>query len=208
MKQILDLNTWARKEHFQFFNQFDEPFFGLTVNIDCTIAYQEAKARGTSFFLYYLHKSLTAANRIPSFRYRIAEDQVWVYDQVSASPTVDRPDGTFGFSYIPFQENYSEFKAGADKEIAQVRSSKSLFPEILGECVIHYSALPWINFSSLSHARSFSFPDSSPKISFGKMTELDGKKTMPVSIHVHHALMDGYHVGQFLDSFQTLLNEA
>lgn len=208
MKQILDLNTWARKEHFQFFNQFDEPFFGLTVNIDCTIAYTAAKAGGTSFFLYYLHKSLIAANRIPSFRYRISEDQVWVYDQVSASPTVDRPDGTFGFSYIPFQENYAEFKAGADKEIAQVRSSKSLFPEILGECVIHYSALPWINFSSMSHARSFSFPDSSPKISFGKMTELDGKKTMPVSIHVHHALMDGYHVGLFIDSFQALMNEV
>lgn len=207
MKQILDLNSWARKEHFHFFSQFEEPFFGLTLNIDCTIAYATAKEKGTSFFLHYLHKSLTAANRIPAFRYRIVEGQVWIYDQVDASPTIDRPDGTFGFSYLVYQEDYLEFKAGADLEIGQVKNSSSLFPARLGECVIHYSALPWISFSSLSHARSFSFQDSSPKISFGKVTEQDGKKTMPVSIHVHHALVDGLQVGQFMECFQQLMNE-
>lgn len=208
MKQILDLNGWARTAHFHFFKQFDEPFFGVTVNIDCTLAYAAAKAKGVSFFLYYLHKSLSAANQTPAFRYRIVEDQVWVYDQVDASPTVDRPDGTFGFSYIEFEEDFQAFKTGADQEITTVRNSRGLFPAKLGECVIHYSALPWINFSSMSHARSFSFPDSSPKISFGKITELDGKKSMPVSIHVHHALMDGLHVGQYIDCFQQLMNEA
>lgn len=112
MKQILDLNGWARTAHFHFFKQFDEPFFGVTVNIDCTLAYAAAKAKGVSFFLYYLHKSLSAANQTPAFRYRIVEDQVWVYDQVDASTTVDRPDGTFGFSYIEFEEDFQAFKTG------------------------------------------------------------------------------------------------
>ncbi|MEL7004699.1 MAG: hypothetical protein AAFN93_18470 [Bacteroidota bacterium] len=30
---------------------------------------------------------------------------------------------------------------------------------------------------------------------------------MPVSIHVHHGLVDGIHVGQYCDLFQKLLNE-
>jgi len=34
----------------------------------------------------------------------------------------------------------------------------------------------------------------------------DGKRTMSMSIHVHHGLMDGYHVGQFVDCFQELMN--
>jgi chloramphenicol O-acetyltransferase type A len=34
------------------------------------------------------------------------------------------------------------------------------------------------------------------------MQEQNGQLQMPVSIHVHHALMDGYHVGQFIDQFQ------
>lgn len=208
MTQILDLNTWARKDHFHFFSQFEEPFFGVTINIDCTIAYTTAKAKGISFFLHYLHKALQAANQIPCFRYRIVEDQVWVFDQVDVSATIGRADGTFGFSYMEYAADFSEFKIIAEKEIETVSNSTSLFPIGSGDCVIHFSALPWIDFTSMSHARSFTFADSSPKISIGKMTESEGKRTMPVSIHVHHALMDGFHLGQFIERFQELLNES
>ncbi len=37
--------------------------------------------------------------------------------------------------------------------------------------------------------------------------EKDGKKIMPVAIHVHHALMDGFHVGLFVAEFQQMMNE-
>ena len=66
--------------------------------------------------------------------------------------------------------------------------------------------MPFLKFTSLSHARSFSFKDSCPKFSFGKMTEENGKKTMAFSIHVNHALADGYHVSLFVDEFQKRMN--
>ncbi len=53
---------------------------------------------------------------------------------------------------------------------------------------------------------SFYFKDSAPKISFGKMTETNGEKSMPVSIHVHHALVDGVDVGRYIDCYQELMN--
>ena len=31
-------------------------------------------------------------------------------------------------------------------------------------------------------------------------------RSMPISIHVHHALMDGYEVGLFVEEFQKLMN--
>jgi chloramphenicol O-acetyltransferase type A len=34
MKQKIDLATWNRKEHFEFFSTFEEPFFGITTPID------------------------------------------------------------------------------------------------------------------------------------------------------------------------------
>jgi chloramphenicol O-acetyltransferase type A len=74
--------------------------------------------------------------------------------------------------------------------------------------VIHFSAIPWLDFTSLSHARSYTFPDSCPKISFGKMKiNENGKRTMPMSIHVHHGLVDGLHLGQFVDYFQEIMNQ-
>ena len=207
MKQKLNINEWVRKDQFNFFNQFEEPFFGVCVTVDCTIAYDIAKAMNVSFFLYYLHKSLAAANKIEAFKYRIDGDDIIVYDKVNASPTINRPDGTFGFSYMDYEDSFEEFAKEAQQQIEKVQNTPGLIPAISGENVIHYSSIPWINFTSLSHARSFSFNDSIPKISFGKMTNENGKRTMPVSIHVHHALMDGYDVAKFIDLFQGLMDE-
>ena len=62
MKQIINLATWNRKEHFEFFSTFEEPFFGITTPIDMTIAYEKAKAMQISFFFFFLHKTIAAVN--------------------------------------------------------------------------------------------------------------------------------------------------
>ncbi len=208
MKHELDIANWKRRDHFHFFRSFDEPFFGITAEIDCTRAYDACKSRDCTFFLYYLYKSLLAANYIEPFRYRILDGEVWVYDQVNASPTINRPDGTFGFAYMNFENDFDVFNINAKIEMERVRHANGLEPAIAGENVIHYSSLPWINFTSISHARSFAFKDSIPKITFGKMKEADGKKWMPVSIHVHHGLMDGWDVGQYLEYYQMVLDQG
>lgn len=207
MKTLIDIYNWNRKEHFLFFSKFEEPFFGVTVKIHCTTAYKKAKEKGISFFLYYLYRALKAANEIENFRYRIIENQPYDFAIVNASPTINRPDGTFGFAYMDYFEDEKQFYEKALREIENVKSTNSLLPAVSSENVIHFSAIPWLDFTSISHARSFSHPDSCPKISFGKMTEYNGVKEIPVSIHGHHALMDGYHVGLFVDKFQDLLND-
>jgi len=132
---------------------------------------------------------------------------VYLFDSINASPTINRPNGTFGFAYMDYYKDEIDFYAAALKEIERVQRSNNLIPAVSGEGVIHFSAIPWIDFTALSHARSFSYPDSSPKISFGKVTEDNGRKTMPVSIHGHHGLMDGYHIGLFVERVQELWNE-
>jgi len=208
MKTFLDLDQWPRKEHFHFFRKFDEPFWGAVVDIDCTLGYQNAKSQGISFFVWYLHKTLVAVNAIESFRYRIDGDKVLVHDRIDVSATISREDGSFGFSLIEFDPDIHTFSQKALAEIERVKSTPGLFTRSFDkDNLIHFSAIPWVNFTSLSHARSFSFPDSCPKISFGKMTVSGhGKRTMPMSVHVHHALMDGLHVGQFVDRFQLEMN--
>ena len=206
MKKKLEIDNWSRKEHFYFFKQFTEPFFGVCINIDCTKAYKLSKEKGLSFFLYYLHKSLLAVNNVEAFRYRIIGEEVFIYDRIDASATISRPNGTFGFSYMNFERDFSMFYENSKIEIARVKNTTDLVPAHAESNVIYYTSLPWINFTSLSHPRKFSFDDSCPRIAFGKMTDDNGKKIMPVSIHVHHALMDGFHISQFIDNFQELMN--
>ena len=207
-KTKIDLESWNRKEHFSFFSSMEEPFFGITVTINCTKAYQKSKEIKVPFFDYYLHKTLVAVNKIENFRYRIHDNEVYIYDQINASSTVLRDDNTFGFSLMNFDEDIFEFSKIVQTEKERVKSTTGLFTREFGlDNLIHFSTLPWIDFKSFSHARSFTFPDSCPKISFGKLMDIDSQKTMSMSIHVHHGLIDGYHVGQFLEQFEIEMNQ-
>ena len=207
MKQKLNLDTWNRKEHFLFFKQMEEPFFGITTTIDCTKAYEKAKELNVSFFTFYLHKTLIAINEIENFKYRIINNEIILFDTIDASSTILRKDKTFGFSLIEFNADLEKFASSTKKEINRIQTTTGLFTRDFAENLIHFSALPWVNFTSFSHARSYTWPDSCPKISIGKMMEEKGKKTFSMSIHVHHGLVDGFHIGQFVDLFQKLMNK-
>lgn len=205
-RKEIHIETWNRKDHFEFFSKFDEPFHGIATKLECTGTYQAAKAQGHSFFLSYLHKALVAVNRTVEFRYRIVDGKVYEYETINASPTINKHNGTFGFSHVKYRENFDDFLVLALPAIEKVRNSDRLMPEEEGGVnVVHCSAIPWVDFTSISHARHYARPDSCPKITFGKMTAEGDKLFMPVSVHVHHALVDGYHVAQFLEEFQNLL---
>ncbi len=173
--------------------------------MDCTKTYIESKDTGTSFFLNYLHKSLRAANSVKAFRLRIIDGNVFEYDTIHASPTIGRPDGTFGFSYMNFHADFDQFLPHALEITEKVKQGTGLGPAAAVENVIHYSSLPWLKFTALSHARNYAYPDSAPKISFGKMTEENGRNIMPMSVHVHHGLADGSDVGLYVEKYQELL---
>lgn len=205
MKHKVDITGWIRKDHFNFFKQFEEPYHGVTVNIDCTLAYHTAKQQGVSFFLYYLYQSLSASQQIAAFKLRILNDELYRFDQIDAGSTISRNNGTFGFGDFIYYPSFGVFHSEAVKVIERVAKETKLIRSH-AENVICYSALPWINFTALSHARMFAFKDSCPKISFGKMTEANGKLSMPMSIHVHHALVDGHQLGQFIDCYQEIMN--
>jgi chloramphenicol O-acetyltransferase type A len=206
LKTEIDISTWNRKEHFEFFSAFDEPFFGITTLIDCTIAMKKAKEIQIPFFVYYLHKTLVAINKVENFRLRIENKKVYLYDEIDASATIMREDKTFGFSFMKFHKDINEFHKIAQKEIERMQSTTGIFTREYPENIIHFSAVPWINFIGLTHSRNFKVEDSCPKISYGKVIEENGRKSMALSVTAHHGLIDGYHIGLFIEELQKLMN--
>lgn len=205
-KHEIDISSWNRREHFEFFKDFDEPLFGLTVKVECSHAYKKAKEMGYPFSLYYLYLSLKVVHEIEEFRYRIEENKVICYERVGAGPTVFRDDNTFGYGYYPYNENIEIFVTLAKKENERVKAERGLKFPYSCEDIIHYSTLPWADFSSVNHARMLNTARSVPKITFGKISKEGDNMWLPVDIHVSHALMDGYHVGKFVERFQELLS--
>jgi chloramphenicol O-acetyltransferase type A len=73
--------------------------------------------------------------------------------------------------------------------------------------LVYFSAIPWISFTSFEHALQLP-GDSNPRVVFGRHREVAGRRQMPVSLALHHALADGLHAGRFFESFQKGLDRA
>lgn len=200
-RRKINLEMWERRAAFHFFKDFTEPYHGVCLRVDCTATYRWAKQHQLSVFLSLLHRSLVAAHQVENFRTRIVDGTVWLYEQINGGSAVGRPNGTIGMGHYQFRARIDVFVREAAIELDRVRQRDDIerYPEAN---LIRYSVLPWFDFTSISHARDFSHADSAPRITFGKITEVDGRCTMPVSIHAHHALVDGLHVAQFVDKFQ------
>lgn len=208
MKKIIDFENWIRKEHYEWFKNFDEPFWGIVSEIDCTKAYITAKKEHVSFYHFYLHKSLMAINLLEEFRTRIEDDKIVCFDKINASATLNNKNGLYAMSFIEYNDNLHEFSKIAKQEELRVSklSGLGVNPDTYRADVIHYSSVPWFKITGLTHARNYKFKDSVPKITFGKYEEVGNKKIMNISLNGHHGLIDGSHAGKYLKLFQELLN--
>lgn len=182
-----------------------DPYFAVTVPFDVTKAYRTAKSSGLSFFAKYLHDCMKAINKVDNLRYRIVDDEIVDYDVIHASATFIREDNTFGCSFIEFDDDLSVFSQNVQKEKERIQNSTDLFPPRNSLDCIHCSAMPWVDFTG--HKEPISrMKDSVPKLAYGKVTNNNGQKMMSVAITANHALVDGYHIGQFVEYFQEYLN--
>lgn len=205
LKEI-NIETWNRRQHFHHFKNLRNPYFAVTVPVDVTKAYITSKSKKLSFFVKYLHDCMKAINAIENMRYRIIDNKVFDVEIVHASATIMREDKTFGFSWIEYSEDLFIFNNNFQKEKSRIQENHELYPQTNGENCIHCSAMPWINFTSQKEPTSGNL-ESIPELSFSKVIVENNKSTMNVAISVNHALVDGYHVGLFLDLFQKYLDE-
>lgn len=207
--EIINIESWNRKEHFEFFSRMASPYFGITTEVDCTIAYDNAKENGNSFFAHYLHKSMIAINSVEELRLRIVDNKVALFEKINAGATVGRADGTFGFIFVNFSDDFETFNKELQNEIQTVLNSTGLRlnDDDIKKDLIRHSTIPWTSFTGLLHPTNFDRTESVPKITFGKFSIREGKKYLPVSIEAHHGLVDGFHLAKYLSEFQRQLDK-
>ena len=203
----VEMDKWERRELFAFFDGFTEPFHGVCVRVDCTESFRYAKDQKLSIFLTLVHRSLVAVNQLENWKLRSMDGEVWRYETIHGGSAVGRPNGTIGFAYHRFRAELKDFVREASLDVQRAKASEGL-TRYAGQDLIRYSTLPWLDFTSLSHARDLSKRESIPLITFGKITEANGRCTLPVSIHVHHGLVDGEHVARFVELFERELGRG
>src|SRR2546423_12527939 len=125
------------------------------------------------------------ANEVEAFRYRLEEGKVLVYDVIHGGTTVLLPNETFTLAYFNYDENFGKFMGEAEHAVKQAQSGDGAFRPSERDDMIHFTVLPWVSFTSFSHARNWKREDSVPKIAFGKFTREKDSVLLPISVEVH-----------------------
>lgn len=201
----VDIESWARKNTYKFYKDFDDPYFNFTSNLKVSGLYKEAKENNYSFFLLTMWYCLKAANSIHNFKLRIENEDLIIYDKIDGGSTVLYDDDSFGFAYYNYTSVKRDFIEKSQLEIEKRKEEKSFIPNMDGQMsnLIYFSSIPWFSFSSTKHAQDKSINRSIPRITIGKYYELNGNLLLPMSVEANHALMDGLHLGQFFQAFET-----
>lgn len=222
--QYLDTSRWPRRAAFEHFVGFEQPFFSLCTRLDVA-ALKAALARrpepgGLSLACH--HAALRIANEQQPFRLRLegqgagpnSSARVRIHPRVDASTTVLRDDDSFGFAQLRWQPGFTAFRAQGVQAMQAVRDGPPGFHEpppdpaddaASDAALMYFTTLPWVHFSSFSHARALSGTDSVPRIAFGRIDADGPRQWLPVALDVHHALMDGVHAGRYLQALEAAL---
>lgn len=204
----IDIENWPRRDTFEFFRTFDKPYFNVCTRLDAAKLKPAVAASGVGSFSLACHfLALRWANETEAFRLRLEGGRVRIHEQVGGSTTVLRADESIAFAVLGYEADYVSFARRGAAAIRAAQATHCLDPGPQDAAVVHITTLPWVHFSSFSHARNWGREDSVPKLAFGRLQPEGERLWLPFSVEVHHALMDGLHVGRYIQGLEAAFDD-
>jgi chloramphenicol O-acetyltransferase type A len=202
----LDIIAWPRRATYEFFEDYEDPFFNLSANVDVTALYDFCKRNELSYALTVLFYSQLAANQIREFRIRLLNGRLVEFDSIEATQTILNNDETFSFAYFEARSDVFEFNSAGRDALEKYKRLKTFDVERDRLDLIYYSVIPWVSFTSFKHASRIDRTQTVPRIVFGKRSVEGDRQKMPVSVEANHTIMDGLHVGRYFILLQGLID--
>lgn len=198
MKKKIEIASWPRRSHYEYFRTFECPMFSITSHVRVDALYCYAKQEGISFFVLCLFVLLKALNEVPQLRQRVEEGEVWEYESVDALVPVLAADGEFTQILVGHRAALADFLEHAVPLIQAAKQAPAQANPCHREDIAVFSCLPWIPFTQVASAYRVFRGQYLPLIHWGKAEpDAAGRLMMPVAIQANHVLVDGVHVGDF-----------
>jgi len=215
MTKIIEVRNWNRREHFEFFLDFDQPFFNICVNCVIDNFLSTLKSKKIPFFLSTLYCVTKTVNLIPELNQRIIDKTKVIQYSLThpAFTLMTETDNLFTYCLTDYIEDFQKFITETSKVMLEKKKTTglNLKDEANRNDVIYITSLPWISFTSFQHPfnlykKKKKNIDSIPRISWGKYYKLDQHYVLPISAQVHHSLCDGIHLSLFFEKLETMFN--
>ncbi len=200
---LIDFKTWERKEFYEHFINEVVCTYSTTVNLDIT---NLKRMRLYPTIIWLLTK---AVNQMPEFRTALTDKGVGIYDEMHPAYTIfNKENENFSAIWTEFHAGYNEFLSAYETDVAKFSSSTHYAPKPdRPSNTFDISMVPWFTFTSFNINVFGEGKYLLPIFTLGKYFDDNGKRLLPISIQVHHAVCDGYHIGKFVETLQTMIDK-
>lgn len=205
--QIIEKETWPRREVYEFFAGMSHPFYALTFPVDVTPLRAWCRERGLSFYAAMVYGVTKAMERTDAFLYKDRGGQIVKVDRLIPSFT-DLHPGSEPFHIVTLEAGdcLADFcrqaKARSAAQTAFVTSGPWAPDEL-----VYFSCLPWFPLSAVTNERDTDPSDSIPRVTWGRWEEREGRTLLSLSLELNHRLLDGAHVGHFYAELTAWMQE-
>lgn len=202
----IDVETWERGATYRWFRAYAKPHYAITCRVDVSHLMQRRKAEGVSPYRACLYAIGAGIHAVPELCMRFRDETVVRHSRVELSMTVPRSSGGFTYAYVPWREDFARFDRETNALITRASEGEGSSPIAeTADAVVFLSCLPWLDFTGLDQA-VIGPDDCIPRVSWGKIVSNGARHEMAVNVQVHHALVDGAHLGGFFDALQGALD--
>ena len=196
---MININTWPRADAFQHFIQDVKCVISLTADVDVTELVSHCRQNKLRYFPCFMYAVVKAVNKRSQLRMGYDENgDVVIWDAVYPS-YVDfhAEDESITRLISEFTPNFEQFYKTVTDDMAANHNKRWFEIKYTHRNTFDISCLPWIYYKSLDLQVVNDIAYLAPVITWGKYNLFGNKLMMPVSIQIHHAVADGYHVAQF-----------
>lgn len=202
---LIDFDTWKRKEYFNHYFSDVPCTYSMTVDIDIS----QLKKCDAKLYPTMLYLLTSLVNKYEEFRTALDyEGNVGIFSEMYPCYTVFHKDSeTFSNMWTEFNESYDIFCSNYNEDIEKYGSIKSMNakPNVPSN-TFPVSMIPWTTFTGFNLNLKKGYEYLLPIFTIGKYYEKENKVLMPIVVQVHHAVCDGFHVSRFINELQDLIS--
>lgn len=202
----INLDEWKRGELFRHYINKNRVVLSLTCDIDVAPLLKYTKKNGMKFYPAMIWAVSKIINAHDEFKYRLnKEGKLILWDVLSPSYTdFHKEDENFVKFVTEYSDNLEDFHTRAVQDMEKYKGESAFVPD-MPENFFDASCLPWVKYS---HFDIHSFGDGkflAPIVTWGKYEAQGEKILMPVTVSIHHAVCDGYHLCRFFNELESLI---
>lgn len=206
--QKIHMETWERAEIFRHFIEELRCVMNITVQVDITRFLQKMQDRGWKFYPAMIWVVSAALNSRPEFRMGYDEQgNVGIWDEIYPYYAHFYPeDQHFAKLVTPYAAEPEVFYQRFLEDMERYKNCRGFDVQDIPPNTFDVSCLPWNHYQSFDMHIFDEGTYLAPVVTWGKyQPDAQGKIQLPLTLNIHHAVADGFHLCRFFQDVETFM---